>query len=161
VAALGFLVLGAAPASAHGGATPEVVSVAQTLGLHELTVTMYLPTEGAGPMPVRVVPQGRALDGPLLLRAVPVGAGAPTSEVALAPGSGPGAPSTGTLQIDRPGAWEIVLVASPDVARIPVAIAAPPPTPSTRSRHAWNPGCTARLLPAVQASACWNSVLAR
>jgi len=154
VAALGFLVLGAAPASAHGGATPDVVSVAQTLGLHELTVTMYLPTEGAGPMPVRVVPQGRALDGPLLLRAVPVGAGAPTSEVALAPGSGPGAPSTGTLQIDRPGAWEIVLVASPAVARIPVAIPAPPPTPG----WVWavRVGAVVAAVGAVGAAAVWR-----
>ena len=154
VAALGFLVLGAAPASAHGGATPDVVSVAQTLGLHELTVTMYLPTEGAGPMPVRVVSQGRALDGPLLLRAVPVGAGAPTSEVALAPGSGPGAPSTGTLQIDRPGAWEIVLVASPAVARIPVAIPAPPPTPG----WVWavRVGAVVAAVGAVGAAAVWR-----
>jgi hypothetical protein len=153
VAALGLLVLGAAPASAHGGATPDVVSVAQTLGLHELTVTMYLPTEGAGPMPVRVVPQGRALDRPLLLRAVPVGAGAPTSEVAL-PGVGPGAPSTGTLQIDRPGAWEVVLVASPDVARIPVTVPAPPPTPG----WVWavRVGAVVAAVGAVAASAVWR-----
>jgi hypothetical protein len=151
VAALGLLVLGPAPASAHGGTTPDVVSVAQTLGLHELTVTMYLPTDGAGPMPVRVVPQGRALDGPLLLRAVPVGAGAPTSEVALPPGAGPGAPSTGTLQIDRPGVWEVVLVASPDVARIPVTVPAPPPTPG----WVWavRVGAVAAAVGAVAASA--------
>ena len=154
LAALGLLVLGAAPASAHGGATPDVVSVAQTLGLHELTVTMYLPTEGAGPMPVRVVPLGRALDGPLLVRAVPAGAGAPTSEVALAPGSGPGAPSTGTLQIDRPGAWEVVLVASPDVARIPVAIPGPPPTPA----GVWvvRVGAVVAAVGAVGAAAVWR-----
>ena len=154
VAALGFLVLGAAPASAHGGATPDVVSVAQTLGLHEITVTMYLPTEGAGPMPVRVVPQGRALGGPLLLRAVPVGAGAPTSEVTLSPGTGPGAPSTGTLQIDRPGAWEVVLVASPDVARIPVAIPAPPPTPG--GVWAVRVGAVVAAVGAVAAAALWR-----
>src|SRR5690242_13469150 len=130
VAAFGLLVLGAPPAAAHGGATPDVVSVAQTLGLRELTVTMYPPTEGAGPMPVRVVPQGRALDVPLLVRAVRVGGGAATSEVTLAPGPRPGVPSTGTLQIDRPGAWEVVLVASPDVARIPLSVPAPPATPA-------------------------------
>ena len=154
VAALGLLVLGAAPAAAHGGATPDVVSVAQTLGLRELTVTVYPPTEGAGPMPVRVVPQGRALDVPLLVRAVPAGGGAATSEVTLAPGSGPGAPSTGTLQIDRPGAWEVVLVASPDVARIPLSVPAPPPTPG----WVWavRVGAVVAAVGAVGAAAVWR-----
>jgi len=154
VAALGLLVLGGPPAAAHGGANPDAVSVAQTLGLHELTVTVYPPAEGTGPMPVRVVPQGGALDVPLLVRAAPADGGVATSEVTLAPGSGPGAPSTGTLQIDRPGAWEIVLVASPDVARIPLSVPAPPPTPAWM--WAVRGGAVVAAVGAVAAAAVWR-----
>ena len=71
--------------------TPGVVTVAQTLGRHELTVTMYPPADGAGPMPVRIVAQGGALDGPMSLRAVPAdgpGAASPTSRTVIAQGTG-------------------------------------------------------------------------
>lgn len=154
VAALVLVVLGAAPAAAHGGATPDVVTVAQTLGPHELTVTLYPPTAGTGPMPFRVVAQGRPLSGPLQVKAVPAGASTPTSEAVVAPGAGPGSPSAGTLRIDRPGAWEVVLVASPDVARIPLSVPAPPPTPV----DVWvvRVGAVVAALGAVAASAVWR-----
>jgi hypothetical protein len=148
-----LLLFGAAPASAHGGATPDVVSVAQTLGRHELTVTMYPPMNGAGPMPVRIIAHGGAPEGPLLLKAIP-GAGGPTSQAVVAPSAGPGSPATGTLQIDRPGAWEVVLVNSPDVARIPLAVPAAPPTPA----WVWavRVGAVAAALGAIGASAAWR-----
>src|SRR6478752_7123765 len=71
-----------------------------------------------------------------------------------APAAGPGAPSTGTLQIDRPGAWEVVLVASPDVARIPLSVPAPPPTPG----WVWavRVGAVVAAVGAVGAAAVWR-----
>jgi hypothetical protein len=155
-AVLGVLVLGAAPAFAHGGEPPGVVSVAQTLGPHELTVTMYLPADGAGPMPVRIVTQGTALDAPMLLRAVPStgpGAGTPTSRAVVTPGAG--AATTSTLQIDRPGAWEVVLIGRSDaVARIPISVPAPAPTPL----WAWlvRVGLVVAAVGAIGAAAVWS-----
>jgi hypothetical protein len=153
--AAGLFLLDAPSALAHGGPTPGVVTVAQTLGGHELTVTMYPPADGAGPMPVRIVAQGGAPDGPMLLRAVPgdgPGAGSPTSRTVIAQGTG--STASGTLQIDRPGAWEIVLIGrSDDIARIPLSVPAVPPTPL----WAWlvRAGLVVAAVGAIATSALW------
>ncbi len=130
VAALGVLILHAAPAEAHGSTTPGVVSVAQTFGPHELTVLLYPPVAGEGAMPVRIVAQGDP-PPPMVASAVPTDgprAGGVTSETALVPAA-PGRTAAGTLQIDRPGPWEIVLSLGGDTARIPLSVAAPVTAP--------------------------------
>lgn len=120
------VVAGAAPASAHGAATPGLVSVAQTLGDRELTVLLYPPASGQGAMPVRVVAQGDP-PPPMVVRAVRVTgpeAGRATAETVVGPTSDPRTVA-GTLPIAEPGAWEVVLSLGGDTARIPLSVSAP------------------------------------
>jgi hypothetical protein len=129
---LGVLLVGAAPAAAHEAATSGVVTVTQTLGARELTVTLYPPVEGVGRMPAQVGVRGPALAEPVTLQAVPRGRAAPVAAVAVMPRTG--TPASVDLQVDGPGDWDVVLVvqegiAQRDVALVPVPIPAAPPTP--------------------------------
>ena len=118
---------GAGTALAHGGATPGVLSVAQTLGLRELTVALFRPPSGSGEMAVAIAAQQPDPGAPVRVRVVPAGGGGTddvTSEAMV-----PTTATTGTdrpaLRIERPGAWEVLLGEGPGTARIPLLVPAP------------------------------------
>lgn len=127
LAAFVLVFVGEAPADAHETIAGGAVTVTQTLGPREVTLTLYPPTAGQTAMPVLVSVQGPALEGSLSLQTVPAGSMTPVGGLDLRPGAD--GPAGGSLQIDRAGAWEVVLTIDSDVARIPVMVSDVAPTP--------------------------------
>ncbi|GLZ45492.1 hypothetical protein Acsp06_16770 [Actinomycetospora sp. NBRC 106375] len=125
LAALGALL---APAAiAHESTPVGVQRIEISLGARELVLTITAPPEGGGRMPVVVLPRGDAPPGAVTLAAVPAG-GTPTSPVTV-PVAPAGQPHQVALDAGTPGVWDVVVADGTQVARIPVTVAAPAPTP--------------------------------
>ncbi|MEJ2884951.1 hypothetical protein [Actinomycetospora aeridis] len=128
LALLGMLALLAAPgALAHESTPTGVTRLELDLGARQLSLTITAPPEGQGRMPVVVLPRGEAPPGEVQLAAVRPGA-APTDAVAV-PVAPVGQPHEVVLATDGPGAWEITVADGTTVARVPIVLAAPAPTP--------------------------------
>ncbi|TCO48147.1 hypothetical protein [Actinocrispum wychmicini] len=112
--ALGVLLGGATPALADGPQVGADIQVAQTLGARELTVVIRRVDAVPGPVRVDVVTHAGSPAGQLDLRL-----GSSTERVSL--GSTPGF-SSATLQVDRPGPWELAVDDGTQVARIPFVV---------------------------------------
>ena len=79
-------------------------------------------------MPVVVLPRGDALPGDVTLAAVRPGEGPATAPVVV-PAAPVGQPHEVALTADGVGAWEIAVADGATVARVPITVAAPAPTP--------------------------------
>ena len=108
-------------ARADGVASDSDVHVAQTLGGRELTVTIRRVGPVLGPLHVDVVTHRGDAPGVLHLSATAAGATTSRGDVVL--GTKPGIYST-TLNVDRPGPWELLLDDGTTVARIPFLVPA-------------------------------------
>jgi hypothetical protein len=119
-----LILLVCAPVSfawADGVASDTDVHVAQTLGGRELTVTIRRVGPVLGPLHVDVVTHRG--DAPGTLRLSATAAGATTSSGDMVLGATPGIYST-TLNVDRPGPWELLVDDGTTVARIPFLVPA-------------------------------------
>ncbi|QXN93976.1 hypothetical protein KV110_13490 [Nocardia iowensis] len=122
---------GMAPAFADSAAAGADVSVAQSLGDRELTIVLRRVTSVPGPLRVDVVTHAGTAAGDLTLAATPTGAlgsgsrlpapGVPTAEAVVRLGGTPGMYSA-TLDMDRPGPWELAIGDGVRVARIPFVV---------------------------------------
>ncbi|MEJ2861398.1 hypothetical protein [Actinomycetospora flava] len=125
---LGALAALVAPAAfAHESTPTGVTRLELDLPTRELQLTITAPPEGEGRMPVVVLPRGDAPPGEVTLAAVRPGA-APVDPVAV-PVAPAGQPREVALTVDAPGAWEIAVADGATLARVPLTIAAPEPTP--------------------------------
>ncbi|MDD7916187.1 hypothetical protein [Actinomycetospora callitridis] len=115
-------------ASAHESTPVGVQRIELSLGARTLALTITAPPEGGGRMPVVVLPRGEAPPGDVTLAAVRPGEGPATAPV-VAPGAPVGQPHEVVLTADGVGAWEIAVADGATVARIPITVAAPAPTP--------------------------------
>jgi hypothetical protein len=106
-----------APALADGAQTGADVHIAQTLGDRDLTVIIRRVAEVPGPVHVDVVTHAGSPPGEISLTARAAGAPASTTKVTI--GATPGFYS-GTVQVDRPGPWELAV----DEATIPFVVPA-------------------------------------
>ncbi|CAM4019353.1 hypothetical protein NONI108955_04570 [Nocardia ninae] len=129
---------GMAPASADSASGGGDISVAQSLGDRELTVVLRRVTSVPGPLRVDVVTHAGTAAGQLTLAATPMGAvpdlpapGAPTAEAVVELGGTPGMYSA-TLDMDRPGPWELAIGDGVRVARIPFVVPAQATSPPER-----------------------------
>ncbi|MEU7144861.1 hypothetical protein ABZ942_35850 [Nocardia sp. NPDC046473] len=130
--------VGMAPASADSAAAGADVSVAQTLGDRELTIVLRRVTSVPGPLRVDVVTHAGAAAGKLTLAVTPTGAGSdlpapgvPTAEAVVELGGTSGMYSA-TLDMDRPGPWELSIGDGARVARIPFVVPAQVTSPPER-----------------------------
>jgi hypothetical protein len=130
----------ASSAAADSPSSGGDVSIAQSLGGHELTVVIRRVTSVPGPLHVDLVTHTGSTAGSVALSVVPIGTG--TERADLAPGavtdtssvelgSTPGAFGT-SVDIDRAGPWELVLDDGTMVARIPFVVPIHNPAPSER-----------------------------
>ncbi|MEJ2864339.1 hypothetical protein [Actinomycetospora flava] len=125
---LGALAALVAPgAFAHESTPTGVQRIELDLGARELALTITAPPEGGGRLPVVVLPRGEAPPGEVMLAAVRPGE-EPANPVAV-PVAPVGQPHEVALTADAPGAWEITVADGTTVARVPVTVAAPAPTP--------------------------------
>ena len=108
-------------ARADGIGSDTDVHVAQTLGGRELTVTIRRVGPVLGPLHVDVVTHRGDAPGTLRLSATAPGATSNSGDVVL--GVTPGIYST-TLNVDRPGPWELLVDDGTTVARIPFLVPA-------------------------------------
>ncbi len=132
---------GAAPAFADSAAAGADLSIAQSLGDRELTVVLRRVTSVPGPLRVDVVTHTGTAAGKLELAAVPTGAvgvdstlpapGVPVAENSIELGATPGMYSA-TLDMDRPGPWELTIGDGTRVARIPFVVPAQVTSPPER-----------------------------
>ncbi|WP_433663844.1 hypothetical protein ACQPW1_18075 [Nocardia sp. CA-128927] len=120
--------VGMAPASADSASAGADVSVAQSLGDRELTIVLRRVTSVPGPLRVDIVTHTGTAAGQLALAVIPMGAdsdlpapGAPTAEAVVELGGTPGMYSA-TLDMDRPGPWELAVGDGTRVARIPFVV---------------------------------------
>ncbi|MEV6560436.1 hypothetical protein AB0M22_32280 [Nocardia sp. NPDC051756] len=130
--------VGTAPASADSASAGADLSVAQSLGDRELTIVLRRVTSVPGPLRVDVVTHAGTAVGKLTLAVTPTGAdsdlpapGAPTAEAVVELGPEPGMYST-TLDMDRPGPWELAVGDGTRVARIPFVVPAQVTSPPER-----------------------------
>lgn len=130
--------MGTAPASADSAAAGADVAVAQSLGDRELTIVLRRVTSVPGPLRVDVVTHAGTAAGKLTLAVTPTGAdsdlpapGVPTAEAVVELGAEPGMYST-TLDMDRPGPWELAVGDGTRVARIPFVVPAQVTSPPER-----------------------------
>ncbi|MFI6996885.1 hypothetical protein [Nocardia sp. NPDC050175] len=130
--------VGMAPASADSAAAVADVSVAQTLGDRELTIVLRRVTSVPGPLRVDVVTHAGTAAGKLTLAVTPTGAGSdlpapgvPTADAVVELGGTPGMYSA-TLEMDRPGPWELSVGDGARVARIPFVVPAQVTSPPER-----------------------------
>ncbi|ALG07865.1 hypothetical protein [Kibdelosporangium phytohabitans] len=114
---LGMLFGIAAPALADGAQTGADIHVAQTLGDRELTVIIRRVAEVPGPVHVDLVTHAGSPPGVVTVSAS--AAGSPTSTTKVELGAKPGF-HAGTVQVDRPGPWELKV----DEATIPFVVPA-------------------------------------
>ncbi|MFC9438118.1 hypothetical protein [Nocardia sp. NPDC057030] len=133
---------GMAPAIADSAAAGADLSVAQSLGDRELTIVLRRVTSVPGPLRVDVVTHAGTAAGPLTLVVTPMGAGAelpapgaPTAEAVVELGAEPGMYSA-TLDMDRPGPWELAVGDGSRVARIPFVVPAQVTSPPERLVYA-------------------------
>ncbi|WP_432420953.1 hypothetical protein, partial [Nocardia brasiliensis] len=143
LSAVGPRLLGAAaaPAFADSAAAGADLSVAQSLGDRELTVILRRVNSVPGPLRVDVVTHTGTAAGKLALAAVPTGAvgadstlpapGVPLAENSIELGATPGMYSA-TLDMDRPGPWELAIGDGTRVARIPFVVPAQVTSPPER-----------------------------
>ncbi|WP_245745886.1 hypothetical protein [Nocardia altamirensis] len=143
VAGLWLLLLsaGAAPAFADSAAAGGDLSVAQSLGDRELTVVLRRVTSVPGPLRVDVVTHTGTAAGRLTVAATPTGVtdgnsslpapGVSTAESFVELGAAPGMYSA-TLDMDRPGPWELAIGDGTRVARIPFVVPAQVISPPER-----------------------------
>ncbi|HWN28684.1 MAG TPA: hypothetical protein VNP37_17085 [Actinomycetospora sp.] len=134
LAAFGLLLLLAAVvlpgvASAHESLPTGVQRLELSLGERELALTVTAPPEGGGRLPVVVLPRGDAPPGEVTLAAVRPGEDPATGGPVAVPVSPVGQPHEVALRADAPGEWEVVVVDGATVARIPLTVAVPAPTP--------------------------------
>lgn len=128
LAALASLAGGAAPSATAHESTPDGLERLEiTLGSHQLGLTITPPADGGGRASVVVVPRGAAPSGSVAVAVVPAGAVPPAGQ--LVPASPAGRASSVALDVPAAGAWELTVADGPDVARIPIDVAAPAPTP--------------------------------
>ncbi|MFG1797650.1 hypothetical protein [Nocardia sp. NPDC049149] len=143
VAGLWLLLLsaGAAPAFADSAAAGGDLSVAQSLGDRELTVVLRRVTSVPGPLRVDVVTHTGTAAGRLTVTATPTGVtdgnsslpapGVSTAQSFVELGAAPGMYSA-TLDMDRPGPWELAIGDGTRVARIPFVVPAQVTSPPER-----------------------------
>ncbi|MFI6046736.1 hypothetical protein ACIA8C_34305 [Nocardia sp. NPDC051321] len=129
--------VGMAPASADSAAGADI-SVAQSLGDRELTIVLRRVTSVPGPLRVDVVTHAGTAAGRLTLAVTPTGAGSgrpapgvPTAEAVVELGGTPGMYSA-TVDVDRPGPWELSIGDGARVARIPFVVPAQVTSPPER-----------------------------
>lgn len=128
LALLGILTAVLVPAAVAHESTPTgVTRLELDLGERRLALTITAPPEGAGRMTVVVLPRGVAVPGEVALAAVRPGA-VPVDPVAV-PVAPVGQPHEVALTTDGPGAWEITVADGTTVARVPITLPAPEPTP--------------------------------
>lgn len=130
--------VGMAPAFADSAAAGADLSVAQSLGDRELTIVLRRVTSVPGPLRVDVVTHVGTAAGKLTLAVTPTGAdsdlpapGAPTADAVVELGAEPGMYSA-TLDMDRPGPWELAVGDGTRVARIPFVVPAQVTSPPER-----------------------------
>lgn len=138
-----LLSAGMATAAADSAAAGGDVSVAQSLGDRELTIVLRRVTSVPGPLRVDVVTHAGTAAGKLKLAATPTGAvavagdsklsapGVPAAEAVVELGATPGMYSA-TLDMDRPGPWELAVDDGVRVARIPYVVPAQVTSPPER-----------------------------
>jgi hypothetical protein len=114
---------------AHESLPTGVERIELSLGDRDLALTITAPPEGGGRMPVVVLPRGAAPPGVVTLAAVRPGADPASAGPVTVPAAPVGAPHEVALVADGPGAWEVVVVDGQEVARVPVTVAVPAPTP--------------------------------
>ncbi|WP_087079475.1 hypothetical protein [Mycobacterium dioxanotrophicus] len=114
------LLLGSPTVHADGGGSDTDVHIAQSLGGRELTVVIRRVGPVLGPLQVDVVTHAGDAPGTLQLMATTAGTAGSSGHVQL------GAPGiyTTTLDVDRPGPWELLVDDGHTVARIPFLVPA-------------------------------------
>lgn len=122
------LLVTAGTASGHESTPVGVQRIELSLGARTLALTITAPPEGGGRMPVVVLPRGDAPPGDVTLAAVRPG-GEPATAPVVVPVAPVGQPREVALAADGVGAWEIAVADGVTVARIPITVAAPAPTP--------------------------------
>ncbi|WP_432826025.1 hypothetical protein [Dactylosporangium sp. CA-092794] len=143
-AASAFLLGTGAPARADTPAAGADVSVAQSLGTRELTVTIRRVTTVPGPLRVDIVTHAGSPAGALRLAVTPTGAdvpnahrpppGAVTGSATVTLPDRPG-PAGATLRIDRAGPWELSLGDGNQIATVPFTVFAPAVSPPERAAY--------------------------
>jgi hypothetical protein len=123
------LLVPAGTAIAHESAPEGVQRIELSLGTRTLALTTTAPPEGGGRMPVVVLPRGDAPPGAVTLAAVRPGGDPATANPVTVPASPVGQPHEVALTADGVGAWEITVADGATVARVPIDVAAPAPTP--------------------------------
>ncbi|WP_433786156.1 hypothetical protein ACQPX6_05945 [Actinomycetospora sp. CA-101289] len=116
-------------ASAHEALPTGVQRVELSLGERELALTITAPPEGGGRLPVVVLPRGEARPGEVTLAAVRPGGDPAAGGPVAVPVAPVGQPREVALTADAPGEWEVVVADGVTVARVPLTVAAPAPTP--------------------------------
>jgi hypothetical protein len=147
----------ASPALADGSGAGADVSVAQSLGGRELTVTVRRITSIPGPLQVDVISHAGTPAGVLRLSVVPTGADQPgsgrsasgvaTSTASLTLSGTPGA-SSAVLQIGRAGPWELAIDDGRQVSRIPFVARGQATSPPERAVYGGFVGAGVCLLAA-------------
>lgn len=127
---LGALAALLVPAAvAHEAAPTGVQRIELDLGARELALTITAPPEGGGRLPVVVLPRGDAAPGEVRLAAVRPGEDPAIANPVAVPVAPAGQPREVALSADAPGAWEVTVADGATVARVPITVAAPAPTP--------------------------------
>ncbi|HSK59403.1 MAG TPA: hypothetical protein VK935_10155, partial [Actinomycetospora sp.] len=116
-------------ASAHESLPTGVQRLELSLGERELALTVTAPPDGGGLVPVVVLPRGDAPPGEVTLAAVRPGGDPAAGAPVTVPAAPVGQPREVALRADAPGEWEVVVADGATVARIPLTVAAPAPTP--------------------------------
>ncbi|HEY0472423.1 MAG TPA: hypothetical protein VGD34_12175 [Kribbella sp.] len=153
-----LLSAGIAPAYADSPSSGGDVTVAQSLGDRELTVVLRRVTSVPGPLRVDVITHAGTAPGRLTLDLTPVGtstgssrlpaAGAPTAHASVDLGATPGTYSA-TLEVDRPGPWEVAVGDGRRVARIPLVVPVQATSPPERAIYGGFLGAGILLLVSV------------
>jgi hypothetical protein len=153
-----LLSAGLAPAYADSPSSGGDVTVAQSLGDRELTVVLRRVTSVPGPLQIDVITHAGTAPGTLTLAVTPVGIttgsarepapGLPTAHSSVELGTTPGAYST-SVQVDRPGPWEVSLGDGRRVARIPFVVPAQVTSPPERAVYGGFLGAGMMLLVTV------------
>ncbi|MDD7932169.1 hypothetical protein [Actinomycetospora straminea] len=123
----GAVVLGVPAAGAHESTPTGVTRLELDLGSRALALTIIAPPEGAGRLPVVVLPRADAPPGEVTLAAVRPGAAA--VDAVAVPAAPVGQPHEAALAVDGPGAWEVLVDDGSTLARVPITVAAPAGTP--------------------------------
>nr|BFE60076.1 hypothetical protein GCM10020063_046020 [Dactylosporangium thailandense] len=164
------------PAAAARADTPGAgadVSVAQSLGPRELTVTIRRVTAVPGPVRVDVITHAGSPAGQIRVAVTPTGAdrpgahrpaaGAITASATLTLPDRPG-PTGITLRVDRAGPWQLSLDDTARTATIPFIVFAPVVSPPERAAYLGftvaGAGLVATLLVAAAGRRPWWTALA-